>query len=78
MMRPRLDLDKIMAQLPESVLDDINMKMVVFSGVEASKIGKGSSALSDKKIKKLFSKTSTEHERLLKKAFRELGGKDGR
>jgi len=77
-MRPRLDLDKIMAQLPESVLDDINMKMVVFSGVEASKIGKGSSALSDKKIKKLFSKTSTEHERLLKKAFRELGGKDGR
>jgi len=78
MMRPKLDLDKIMAQLPESVLDDINMKMVVFSGVEASKIGKGSSALSDKKIKKLFSKTSTEHERLLKKAFRELGGKDGR
>jgi len=77
-MRPKLDLDKIMAQLPESVLDDINMKMVVFSGVEASKIGKGSSALSDKKIKKLFSKTSTEHERLLKKAFRELGGKDGR
>jgi|TARA_B110000967_G_C18628057_1_gene432222 hypothetical protein len=67
-----------MAQLPESVLDDINMKMVVFSGVEASKIGKGSSALSDKKIKKLFSKTSAEHERLLKKAFRELGGKDGR
>ena len=52
MMRPRLDLDKIMAQLPESVLDDINMKMVVFSGVEASKIGKGSSALSDKKIKR--------------------------
>ena len=78
MMRPRLDLDKIMAQLPESVLDDINMKMVVFSGVEASKIGKGSSALSDKKIKKLFSKTSAEHERLLKKAFRELGGKDER
>ena len=78
MMQPRLDLDKIMAQLPESVLDDINMKMVVFSGVEASKIGKGSSALSDKKIKKLFSKTSAEHERLLKKAFRELGGKDGR
>ena len=78
MMRPRLDLDKIMAQLPESVLDDINMKMVVFSGVEASKIGKGSSALSDKKIKKLFSKTSTEHERLLKKAFRELGGRVGR
>ena len=78
MMRPKLDLDKIMAQLPESVLDDINMKMVVFSGVEASKIGKGSSALSDKKIKKLFSKTSAEHERLLKKAFRELGGKDGR
>ena len=78
MMKYRLDLDKIMAQLPESVLDDINMKMVVFSGVEASKIGKGSSALSDKKIKKLFSKTSTEHERLLKKAFRELGGKDGR
>ena len=77
-MKYRLDLDKIMAQLPESVLDDINMKMVVFSGVEASKIGKGSSALSDKKIKKLFSKTSAEHERLLKKAFRELGGKDGR
>ena len=77
-MKYRLDLDKIMAQLPQSVLDDINMKMVVFSGVEASKIGKGSSALSDKKIKKLFSKTSAEHERLLKKAFRELGGKDGR
>ena len=77
-MKPRPDLDKIMAQLPEAVLDEINLKMVLFSGLEGIKLNDGSEVLSEKKMRKLFRKTGAEHERLLKKAYKEFGGKDGR
>ena len=64
------DADRLMNELPQAILDEIQLEMVIFSGL--SLIEMGPSEPSKKQIKKHMKRSMKEHIKLLRAAKIEL------